>query len=132
MKVINISFLVISCLVFLSCDKHYKMITYKGSTEFGVMQSESEIKAKNDSIAYCNALLDFYIGKELEKTVYKDRHENSYRSIKFKLYNSDDEYILPPNYSNTDMMRLQAILKTDSTELCLQILRNLYKNSWEN
>lgn len=117
--------------VLSSCENRYKMITYKISKEFGVLHSETEIKAKNDSIAYSEALIRFYLGRNAEDEMYKDGPENAYRSHKFKLYNSDDETVSPPIYSRRDMKVLNAILRTDTEDLYMQIEKNLYKNSWE-
>ncbi|MBP3214203.1 MAG: hypothetical protein J6M19_05125 [Bacteroidaceae bacterium] len=127
-KLSVVSLMVISILLLCSCEKRYKMVTSKVSSSFGEMQSESEIKAENDSIAYSKAIINFFLLKrsedEMDKLAY---NEGAYHANTFKLYNSDDEQILPPIYCGKDLMILGAIYGKDSTEVYKQICKNLLK-----
>ncbi len=126
MKILRrVSLIIVFLLLLCSCEKRYKMVTCKVSSSVGEMQSESEIKAENDSVAYSQAIIEFFMIKNGEDALYKDGITDGYRSKTFKLYNSNDETIIPPYYSEIDLMRLGAFCRKDSTEIYQQICKNL-------
>lgn len=112
-------------LFIIACDKKYKEVTFSYSDEFGFRKSESEIKAKADSAAYQSALLEFFISKKMHKTVYKDI-ENAYKPTYFELYNNEGDLVLPPEFSDKDIVIISSITQFEKEEIRDQIKINLY------